>query len=97
MSAEELQKRMYHIQELVNDLQEDLIEHGVPDFDTIVSDVQEAESEWNGERFLDSVRTLESVKDKIDEELKNVGDLDARDTIINWITDMPVGAFMDFA
>ena len=97
MSAQELQKRMYHIQELVNDLQVDLQEHGAPDFETITSDVQEAEHEWNDERFQDAVSTLESIKDKIDEELKNVGDLDSRNEIIEWIQNMPTASFMDFA
>ena len=87
---------MYHIQELCNDLVEDLQEHGAPDFETIISDVREAESEWENNKFVEAVSTLDNVKDKIDRELSNVGDLDARDDIIEWINNMPTASFMDF-
>ncbi len=97
MSAQELKKRMYHIQELCNDLLEDLVEHGAPDFDTIVSEVRDAESEWENNKFYEAVETLNNVKDKIDHELNAVGNLDSRDDIIEWINNMPTSSFMDFA
>lgn len=97
MSAEELQKQMYHIQSLCEDLKNDLEEHGAPDFDGIMGDVSEAESEWNNGCYEDAVATLDNIKDKIDEELKNVGDLQAKEDIVKWIDDMPTSSFMDFA
>lgn len=97
MSAQELQKQMYHIQSLCEDLKEALEEHGAPDFDTIRSEVDDAESEWNNGCYEDAVCTLDNVKDKIDRELKSVGDLQAREEIVKWIDDMPTSSFMDFA
>jgi cob(I)alamin adenosyltransferase len=95
MSLGEIQTRLFAIQSDLEEIQEELNETGAPDFDRIKSDIDDAEIEWNEGRYQDAYNGLEEVKDAIDEELKNVGDLDARETIINWITDMPVGAFMD--
>ena len=97
MSAQELQKQMYHIQSLCEDLKIALEEHGAPDFDGIIADVSGAESEWNNGCYEDAVSSLDNIKDKIDEELNNVGDLEAREEIVKWIDDMPTSSFMDFA
>tara|TARA_A100001201_G_C4025093_1_gene181768 strand:- start:213 stop:506 length:294 start_codon:yes stop_codon:yes gene_type:complete len=97
MSAQELQKQMYHIQSLCEDLKSDLEKQGAPDFDSIRSEVDSAESEWDNGAYEDAVSTLDDVKDKIDEELNDVGDLDAREEIVKWIDDMPTRSFMDYA
>lgn len=95
MSVEDIQTRLFAIQSELENIQDELNEAGAPDFDRLKSDIDHAETEWNDGHFQDAFRSLEEVKDAIDEELRNVGDLDSRETIINWIQDMPVGAFMD--
>jgi hypothetical protein len=95
MSLENIQVKLFAIQSDLEDIQEELSEAGAPDFDRIKSDVDDAETEWNDGRYQDAYNSLEEVKDAIDKELNNVGDLDAKETITNWITDMPTGAFMD--
>lgn len=95
MSLENIQAKLYSIQSALEDIQEELNEANAPDFDRIKSDIDDAETQWNDGRYEDAYNSLEEVKDTIDEERKQCGDLDARETIINWITDMPVGAFMD--
>jgi hypothetical protein len=96
MSAQELQKQMYKIQELCEDLKQSLEGDGAPDFDSIRSEVDSAEAEWSNGCFEDSVGTLDNAKDMIEAELNNVGDLEAREGIVRWIDDMPTSSFMDF-
>lgn len=95
MSVEDIQTKLFSIQSDLEAIQEELGEAGSPDFDRIKSDVDDAETEWNDGQFEDSYNSLENVKDAIEEELKNVGDLEAREKILEWIQEMPTGAFMD--
>jgi len=97
MSVKELQERMFQIQELCESLSTDLEECGTPDFDSITAIIYDAEIQWGNGHYSSSVETLESAKSEIDERLENVGDVEAREGILEWIGNMPSRCFKDFA
>lgn len=91
-----VQEKLFKIQELCEEVRDEMQEDKAPAFDDLRQKLDDAESEWNDNQFSECQGSLEQLRDGAEEEASNIGDPQERETILEWIDDMPTSAFQDY-